>query len=395
MKRWKTVIGLLACALVAGCWLSSGSGGGDDGAADGDVDGDSDSDADSDSDGDGDGDADSDSDGDADSDSDGDADSDSDGDADSDSDGDADTSVLEPGWSIDWYPTEEQLFGIWGLSDDEILVTGEHYLSKRISGEWIEYDMSDYGINFDGFDIWFSDDSDMFVGTYGERLYWGKESEWSLYYFEGGIGPVRVWGVDSDEVYVASHTGPIMLFDGDSLSEMPDQPQGPTYYQALWGIDSNNIFIGAEHNTEDTDPEKQYDIWHYDGEQWASLDCDVCSAPAMDIWGSSPEDVFAVEGAWFYGWAGRILHYDGTEWEEMDIPTTADLYGIWGFGPDDVYAVGWWGTILHYDGEQWTQMDSGTDIHLWDVWGASPDSVWAVGCKYVYTEAVILHYTAP
>ncbi len=31
MMRWGTVIALLAFALVAGCWLSSGSGGGDDG----------------------------------------------------------------------------------------------------------------------------------------------------------------------------------------------------------------------------------------------------------------------------------------------------------------------------------------------------------------------------
>jgi len=40
--------------------------------------------------------------------------------------------------------------------------------------------------------------------------------------------------------------------------------------------------------------------------------------------------------------------------------TTADLQNAWASAPDDVFAVGWPNVIIHYDGTDWTQMDSGS-----------------------------------
>jgi hypothetical protein len=48
----------------------------------------------------------------------------------------------------------------------------------------------------------------------------------------------------------------------------------------------------------------------------------------------------------------------------MTSPVSEDLYGIAGFGPRDVYAVGAAGTILHYDGVAWTQIVSPTTVTL-------------------------------
>lgn len=54
------------------------------------------------------------------------------------------------------------------------------------------------------------------------------------------------------------------------------------------------------------------------------------------------------------------------------------MFGVWGFTPTHVYAVGLNGTILSYDGNSWNAETSGTDVNLLDVWG-SVDTVWAGG----------------
>jgi hypothetical protein len=52
---------------------------------------------------------------------------------------------------------------------------------------------------------------------------------------------------------------------------------------------------------------------------------------------------------------------------------------VYGFAPDDVYAVGDHGLILHFDGASWQRAESGTDLPLYGSWGASGDDVWIVG----------------
>jgi hypothetical protein len=42
------------------------------------------------------------------------------------------------------------------------------------------------------------------------------------------------------------------------------------------------------------------------------------------------------------------LHFDGTEWRAVPVPVDTPLYGVWGSGPNDAWAVG--AVILHYQG---------------------------------------------
>ena len=67
------------------------------------------------------------------------------------------------------------------------------------------------------------------------------------------------------------------------------------------------------------------------------------------------------------------------KWTQMVSFSTADLYGVWGTGPEDVFAVGSGGAILHYDGEEWSVQDSGVTVRLYAVWGSSSSNVFAVG----------------
>ncbi|KYF91977.1 hypothetical protein BE20_13305 [Sorangium cellulosum] len=58
------------------------------------------------------------------------------------------------------------------------------------------------------------------------------------------------------------------------------------------------------------------------------------------------------------------MHYDGERWEAMESSTLDLLFGVWGSGPEDVFAVGVAGTIVHYDGERWQPMARPVQVNL-------------------------------
>ena len=63
------------------------------------------------------------------------------------------------------------------------------------------------------------------------------------------------------------------------------------------------------------------------------------------MWGDLANNIFAV------GFAGAIVHYDGTEWSVRKTDEGSDLYGIWGASGTEVFAVGDKGTVLEYRGD--------------------------------------------
>lgn len=107
------------------------------------------------------------------------------------------------------------------------------------------------------------------------------------------------------------------------------------------------------------------------------------------VWGSGPNDVFIVGGQ---PDQSVIFHFDGATWETMSTPETPILIWAFGFGPDDVYAVGEQGTALHYDGAVWTTMSTNTEDDLWGIWGAAPDDLWAVGGEIDTGPPILLHF---
>jgi hypothetical protein len=106
------------------------------------------------------------------------------------------------------------------------------------------------------------------------------------------------------------------------------------------------------------------------------VDVAVEGGGLVSVWGTGPDDVWAAGGG---AGGGLVLHNDGQRWTPVDTGALSKLWWIYGFAPEDVYAVGEHGLILHYDGSSWQQAESGTDATLYGVWGASRDDVWIVG----------------
>jgi hypothetical protein len=107
------------------------------------------------------------------------------------------------------------------------------------------------------------------------------------------------------------------------------------------------------------------------------------------VWGSGPGDVFVVGGT---PQQGEVYHFDGLNWRVMDVPAVPLLVWVFGFGPDDVFAVGEGGGVIHYDGTSWRSLPSGTGEDLWGVWGWANNDLWIVGGTVGTGLPLILHY---
>ncbi|MBS1150896.1 MAG: hypothetical protein H6Q89_2594, partial [Myxococcaceae bacterium] len=108
-------------------------------------------------------------------------------------------------------------------------------------------------------------------------------------------------------------------------------------------------------------------IAHWDGLGWATLADGGPPQGLYGVWGSGPSDVWAVGGA------GTVLRYDGGAWA-VDGSPGAGLQGVWGGAADDVWTVGLGGTLKHWDGSGWGFEPIGS-VHLYGVWGSANDVI--------------------
>jgi hypothetical protein len=121
-------------------------------------------------------------------------------------------------------------------------------------------------------------------------------------------------------------------------------------------------------------------------------------ATLLCVWGTGPEDVFAVGGALGNGSESLVLHYDGTRWTDLAAGGTETFWWAHGTRGTDVWAVGEKGRIAHWDGAKLTAYASGTTATLYGVWAAAADDVWAVGGTVGATQGggapndVLLHF---
>jgi hypothetical protein len=110
------------------------------------------------------------------------------------------------------------------------------------------------------------------------------------------------------------------------------------------------------------------------------------------VWGTSPSDVFIAGGD---DEGGTMFHFDGTSWTQMVLPADVPLLvWLYGFGSDDVFAVGVSGAMVHYNGTEWSRIVTDTETDLWGVFGFSRDEIWIVGGAIDSGTPVLMKYNA-
>jgi len=129
-----------------------------------------------------------------------------------------------------------------------------------------------------------------------------------------------------------------------------------TYLMKMWGSSPTDVWaVGNGGSLDD-------DIWHYDGVNWSTDGISRLINPWC-IYGFSEKDI------WVGGSEGSIWHYGGGSWYESFTYKNSDyssifFVDIWGETPDDVYAVGFadsnevrFGLMMHYNGTEWSRVN--------------------------------------
>lgn len=137
-------------------------------------------------------------------------------------------------------------------------------------------------------------------------------------------------------------------------------------------------------------------IIHYDGNKWEPFE--YYEADLHGIFGLNENDIWAVGSNLILTvFDALIAHYDGTEWKTVHVASgTSRLVNVWASDANNVFAVGFDGVILHFNGTNWTKMNSGTSKNLFDVWGFADNDVYACGGDINNTvendKPILLHY---
>lgn len=123
----------------------------------------------------------------------------------------------------------------------------------------------------------------------------------------------------------------------------------------IWGSSPNDVWAVANTGVNN--------LWHFNGEEWSTWPKRV-GTTFYSIYGFSQDDI------WMGGNDGKLYHFDGNEWAlsfryDVEGMRGANMRSIWGNSPDDIYVAGniqpesgppWESFLLHFDGNRWNEL---------------------------------------
>lgn len=287
---------------------------------------------------------------------------------------------IEAGWIRVTSPVTSALNAVAGSDDAHVYAVGEAPDGYDIP--MLRFDGSTWSVwtvlpqRGRMYSIWGKDPNDIwvvglcFAAAHYDGQSWGPPD----CHGTGGITDPYVmafgaWRNREDSLLIVGGEGGFIIFDETCWTSLTTG--FPEDLWGLWGT-TNQVYAPGEAGT----------ILSYDNAvvpacagvsgAWSRVPGVPTFQSLNAIWGSGPDDVFAV------GDAGTIVHWDGASWTRHASGTTEHLTGVSGLSASDVYAVGLGGTILHYDGEAWAAEASGTTSALLGI-ACVGATVWAVG----------------
>ncbi len=178
---------------------------------------------------------------------------------------------------------------------------------------------------------------------------------------------------DAERLRTVFRAGPRTLFAGGDLGRVRRRGEDDARWRGVsagagdarvtggWGISEASVVLCTDEGT----------IIEQVDNDWVSqtvvTETSTVPLPLFSVWSSTAgADLITV------GLGGSIFRRAAGEdtWAQEPSGVRQDLYGLYGTGPDDVFAVGARGTILHYDGTGWSGLPSSTARDLFTVTGS-------------------------
>jgi hypothetical protein len=157
-----------------------------------------------------------------------------------------------------------------------------------------------------------------------------------------------------------------------------DVPLGAQYHAGESTGPLSFVLVGTENGGTGDDPVYTPVIARFDGTEWQM---ERPAIVASDTGEGVLRDVF-VAGDRIIAVGDRgtiVVSQGGGPFAEVTSPTKENLFGVFGVGETEIYAVGTAGTMLREDADGWTMMDAGTSADLRDGFSLAPGVAWAGG----------------
>jgi hypothetical protein len=165
-----------------------------------------------------------------------------------------------------------------------------------------------------------------------------------------------------------------------------------TLMRAVWASSAKNVYVVGPNDR------NRGQMYRFDGAKWSDVHLAQSDGGnitgAFDlygIYGFSQNDIYAIGSKSYSNLSpppnfldsSMILRYDGVEWREETITRGSRLSVVWGIGSSDVWAGGEHGTLFHFDGSRWARTNFDT-LFLFDSFaGFTHANQYAVCGKYV------------
>jgi hypothetical protein len=286
--------------------------------------------------------------------------------------------------------------GIWGSSASDIHVAAGTQIHHYDGTSWTRSDggVNTYTLNdISGTgpnDVWAVGGGYHAGGPEATVLHFDG-TQWSEVQTGGAATAMAVFSPNPDKVYVLGHRGMIQKRSGGQWGA--ESGGTSDYYLSVWPLDDDDAYAAGCGG-----------VYRNEGHGWQTAFATDPGECLTEIWATEGgSQVYAV--GWTQSGNGVTVRWDGTAWTRTVMPDTREMRGVWGFGPDDVYAVGYREELMgpqlpvvrHWDGTSWTDMDTGMPYgQFYAVWGTSPDNLYAVGTHVarfngVYWQTLSVH----
>lgn len=277
---------------------------------------------------------------------------------------------------------DAMLRAVWGDAPDNIFLAGEDSIALHFNGtRWVGLrpELSDHFYAF-----WGTSSAELYVVGNNGAIARHTGRAWAQFGPLTDLAslPVQVeirdaWGTGVDDIYAVGDDGLVLHYDGRDWSAVElrtasGQALGITRdLLGIWGTDTANgpiIFIVGDNGTA-----LRFTV----ADGWSDMTIgELGTRDLYDVWGASPDDVYAV------GQNGSMVHYQGTSWQRVNMPTVRDLLSVRGTAADNVYAVSEGddlarigSEILHHDGATWTIVHITDDDELNTIWATATGEV--------------------
>ncbi|MEZ4394981.1 MAG: hypothetical protein R3A48_28220 [Polyangiales bacterium] len=141
---------------------------------------------------------------------------------------------------------------------------------------------------------------------------------------------------------------------------------------AVGGFDAMTTFAAGIVGTDGGGEAPTGEMYRLTATAATQVNLPIANVQIVSIRGSAANNIWAVGG-------GYALRYDGMRFQNrsMGIPPGTDLYDVWAFSENDVWAVGT--KVLHWDGTTWSDaLDIGAGSYF-GIWGSAPNNLYIVG----------------